>query len=501
MAPILGEAFAVHAVAEFVGETVEAGARVFDLSQKLGVGAEELQQFQAAAKLAGVEGETAAHSLGFLNKAVGEAKLGSKEAQEAFAKLGVHITDNAGQTRELGDILPDVSDALAKLPDQQTRAAYAMKLFGREGQALLPVLGQGSEHLREIYKEFNDLGGGMSGEFVRASKETQDNLDKLKWGFTAIRIRIVSAVLPAVNWLIEKTKAIIVPIKDWMDHTSVLRSGLLALSAVLSFKMVGSVIKVLRVLGILKATALDTVRAFLGFALPLVGIALLYLAFDDLFTLLSGGDSEIGAILEDFGGVEGKNKYVDDLYDSWYQFLELIGLAGPELDDTNSKFSIMENVIGVLASTIYVAFTTVKLLFDALVGTLNVLKEMARYSIFGGKDKTMKAIDKAGSTVANDAIDLFDPGNHPATVDAYHQATRDKRAENGPGQVEVGPLTYGAPTVPGAGAGGGSVTVEQLSVNVTAGKNPEETGKRVAQSAATELEKQNRDASQTLRRM
>ena len=249
--------------------------------------------------MTGVEAETAAHSLGFLNRTIGEALLGSKEAATTFQKLGITLRDGSGHSRELGDILPEVSDALLKLPDQQTRAAYAMKLFGREGMALLPVLGQGSDKLREVAKEFQELGGGMSKEFVESAKETQDETDKLKFALTNIKIVIVGALLPAVKALVLWAKRTVVPMIEWLKHSSALKTGLIALSAAIGGKLIGSVIKLMRVLGILKGSVLGTLKAFAGFALPLVGIGLLYLAFDDFFTLLDGGDSEIGALLED----------------------------------------------------------------------------------------------------------------------------------------------------------------------------------------------------------
>jgi TP901 family phage tail tape measure protein len=503
VAPVLAEAFAIGALTEFVASTVEAGARVFDLSAKLGVGTEELQQFQFAAKLAGVEGESAAHSLGFLNKAVGEALTGSKEASETFQKMGIPLKDAGGNARETGDILLDVSDALEKMPDQQTRAAYAMKLFGREGQALIPVLAQGSAHLREVYGEFGKLGGGMSDEFVKSAKETQDEIDKIKFALESMKVRIVSAVLPAVQWLTAKIKALAIPILDWLDHTSVLRTGLLALSAVLSGKVVISIIKLARVMGILKATVWETVKAFLGFALPLIGIGLLYLAFDDLFTLLSGGDSEIGHLLETFGGVEGKDKYVQDLKDSWQQLLDLLGLGGPEVDDTTEKVSLLAKVVEFLGGAFYEIITTVKLVFDLLVGTANVVKELVlgftklgSVNPFGGVGK---AIDKTGDMAVNDVKDIWNPGNHPATAGVG--GVPGSKYDQGPGTVSVGALQYGAPSVPApvpvAAAG---THVEKIEVHVEAGKNPEETGKRVAQSASTALEKEKRDAAVNLKR-
>ena len=510
--PIMAEAFAVHALVDFVGETIEAGAHVFDLANKLGVGSEELQQFQFAAKLMGVESETAAHSLGFLSRTVGEALLGSKEAATTFQRLGVGIRDGSGHAKDLNEILPEVSDALLKLPDQQTRAAYAMKLFGREGMALLPVLGQGSDKLREVAKEFQELGGGMSKEFVESAKETQDETDKLKFALTNIKIVIIGALLPAVKALVLWAKRTVVPMIEWLKHSSALKTGLIALSTAIGGKLIGSVIKLMRVLGILKGTVLGTLKAFAGFALPLVGIGLLYLAFDDFFGLLDGGDSEIGALLEELGGVEGKEKFVNDLKDSWHAFLDLLGLEGPNLDSTTDKVSNLSKVVKFLAGAFYEVVTTAKLLFDSLVGTLNVVKQLA---LALGNLATLKvdfsgvgkAIDKTGNRVVEDAKDIWNPGNHPATADAAAQAQAAKAQEiwkpgnfqqtaDAAAQLGVGKISYGAPSVPAPTANNTkTVTVKQMTVNVTAGKNPEETGKRVGQAGASELEKAMRDTS------
>ena len=171
----LAEAFIgsaiVHGLGEFIEGQIEAGSRVNDLSEKLGVGTEELQKFQLAAGLAGVNSESAAQALGFLNKNMGAALEGNKEAVETFAKMGVALKDGSGKVRELGDVIPEIADSFEKLESNQERTALAMKIFGKSGAALIPLLKEGSAKLVEMNRRFEELGGGMTEEFVKAADE------------------------------------------------------------------------------------------------------------------------------------------------------------------------------------------------------------------------------------------------------------------------------------------------------------------------------------------
>ena len=190
----------------------------------------------------------------------------------------------------------------------------------------------------------------------------------------------------------------------------------------------------------------------------------------------------------------------------------MLGLDAPELDKATDKVSLLGKAVKFMAGAFYEVATTAKLLFDSLVGTLNVVKQLA---LALGNLATLKvdfsgvgkAIDKTGNRVVEDAKDIWNPGNHPATADAAAQAQAAKAQEiwkpgnfqqtaDAAAQLGVGKITYGAPSVPAPTANNTkTVTVKQMNVNVTAGKNPEETGKRVGQAGASELEKAMRDTS------
>ena len=139
--------FAAHELKEFFEATIEQAAHLQDLSEKLGVGTDELQKFQFAAKLAGVDSEGAAGAIGKLNRAIGQAIGGSKEAKEKFEKLGIELKEKNGDLRGAGEVILDLADKMKELKSAPEKTALAMKFFGRSGAALVPMLQEGTNRL------------------------------------------------------------------------------------------------------------------------------------------------------------------------------------------------------------------------------------------------------------------------------------------------------------------------------------------------------------------
>lgn len=173
----LAGAFALREMGDFVREQIELGSHLNDTAEKLGVATEELQKFQYAAKLSGVDADSAAHSLQFFNKAMGGVAENNKESVDLFRKLDVAVKTNNGTMRPAMDVMEDLSERFQHMGSQQERTAYAMKLFGREGAALVPVLSQGREGIAKLNEQFDALGGGMSDEFVQAADKAGDTIE------------------------------------------------------------------------------------------------------------------------------------------------------------------------------------------------------------------------------------------------------------------------------------------------------------------------------------
>ena len=300
---IVAEAFAVNVVREFFAEQIEGAAHVQDLAERLDVGAASLKEFGMVAAGSGVDFDSAAHSLGKLSKNLGEAALGGGEAGATFAQLGVHLKDAHGAARPLLDIVEDVGEGLSKLPDQTQRNAAAMKIFGREGAALVPVLAKGKEALRETFEEAKALGGGLGDDYYENAKKAREESEKFGFVMQTIKSKITLLALPAITSFFERIKKLGLGFIDVTKHSYVLQTAAIALSALLGFKLAGSLVAVAKVLGILKPGIVATVEALFELAAPILLVGLLYLVFDDLYTLMKGGKSVIGDTLDALFGL------------------------------------------------------------------------------------------------------------------------------------------------------------------------------------------------------
>lgn len=170
------------AVTAFVGATkifANAGDALRDMSLRTGASVEALSSLGYVAAQSGTDLETLEGGMRRMAKVLESARGGNKAAAAAFESLGISLA-------ELSSLSPDdqllrIGDALAAIPDPTARAAAAMKVFGKNGTALLPMLREGSTRIREMQDEARRLGIVMSTEDANAADEFNDALAKLKY--------------------------------------------------------------------------------------------------------------------------------------------------------------------------------------------------------------------------------------------------------------------------------------------------------------------------------
>ena len=166
-----------------------------DLSNRIGIGVEELQALQMAAKLAGVGDATTA----FQKLAVAIGKAGeSDKAQETFTRLGIDFA--ALQAMEPEEQFKAISAAIAALPTEAERAAAAVSMFGKSGMSLLPLMG---ENIDAVKQKMERLGGVVSEDQTAAIAAMNDQLDWTKAAFDGIIGQVVGNLAPAVSSLVD----------------------------------------------------------------------------------------------------------------------------------------------------------------------------------------------------------------------------------------------------------------------------------------------------------
>jgi len=166
-----------------------------DLSQRTGVGIETLGQFKVAAELSGTSIEGVAKGLTLLNKNMVAAATGGEGAAAAFKTIGVATTEADGTLRKADKVFLDVADRFAALRDGPEKAALAMKIFGKSGAELIPILNLGS-------KEIQRFGLGIGPDFANKADAFNDSLGIMKAQVTVLTVQIGSALLPVLSGLV-----------------------------------------------------------------------------------------------------------------------------------------------------------------------------------------------------------------------------------------------------------------------------------------------------------
>jgi len=335
----------------------EAGDSLAKLSQELGINARQLQGWQFAAALAGVEQQSLNASLSIFSQRVGDAADGTKSALEPFQALGVRIRGANGELRENGEILKDVADGFARIKDPQTKAKLGQELFGRSGRRLQLLLSQGSAAIEKQTKRMEALGGVMGKDFLDQSERLNDNLYETGVVLSGLRNAIAFQVMKPLNNMIEAFMAwyevngeiirqnisgffdglfkavdvLLWPLKMLVKEFQAVASVLLALATVAIVRAIQGFgllnIAMMASLGLAKAYRLAVLALAFGMkalrlamlALPWVAIvAGLALVIDDLFSFAAGNESVIGRLVQ---GWQGFADWFRGLWDgvlSWF---------------------------------------------------------------------------------------------------------------------------------------------------------------------------------------
>jgi hypothetical protein len=276
----LAGAFVFHGIENFVEKTIAAASGIKRASRMLGIQTDQMQQYDHAANMSGVETESLTTGLRFLQRSAYAAANGGKAMAAIFTHLGVEVKDSNGKLKPTTSLLDEMSDKIKGIEDPAEQTALAMKIFGRGGAAMLPMLKKGSEGLKEYRDQVDELGGGFSQEFFKLSTKFQQHEKQLGMLKRSISAQLVGLAIPGLmtfghyvekagHWLLKANQ-----------NGEMLRAAIAAFTAVALSRLP----QVLAALMHLNTAA----------NLAALKWAALFVVFDELRTWLSGGESFIG---------------------------------------------------------------------------------------------------------------------------------------------------------------------------------------------------------------
>lgn len=182
-------------------ETAGLADEILTLSTVTGISTDTLQAMNYASELLDVSTDTMTGSMTRLIRSMSSAQDGTGSTAEAFASLGVSITDAEGNLRDNEAVFWDVIDALGEIDNATERDAAAMAILGRGAQELNPLIEAGSSAFEELRQEAEETGYIMSGETLDAFGALDDNMQRLNNGATAARNALGGVLLPILTEL------------------------------------------------------------------------------------------------------------------------------------------------------------------------------------------------------------------------------------------------------------------------------------------------------------
>lgn len=238
-------------LASFAGETVNAfgnlGGETLKLQRYIGGSAEEASRLSHAFTMTGIDSATAGKSLGIMSKFVSNAgdqldQFQSKQAAAAasgkpfngvltgsaaaLATLGVSIRNTDGTTRSTSAILGDFAEQFKDMPAGVDKTSLILKVFGKNGMAMMPFLNKGAKGIAELTKQSDELGTTLSGSDLDAVKENTKAKRTFGEAIKGLQVSVGRELFPIMTKFTAFLSGTLVPIIrtviGWMrDHKDI----------------------------------------------------------------------------------------------------------------------------------------------------------------------------------------------------------------------------------------------------------------------------------------
>jgi hypothetical protein len=315
----IGEAFALYKIKEFVQQTIEGALQLNHAAIVAGTTAEKLQSLQFAAEQSEVPVEALSMGLIRLQRSMFAADKGAMGAGEAFHKLGLNEKDLA--KKDTTEAFVDVAEAIAGIQNPAEQAATAMRIFGRGGAQLMPMLKLGREGVDKLRAGVNRLGGGYTQDYIAQARKAYDASGELHMAWRSLSVILTGYLVPALTWITDKCTDFVSGLGHLNETVDISRIGIAAFAAV-------AVAGLSQIIPLVTAFALKS-------ALPIAGWLLLGLAIEDIIGLFQGDNSLTGTLIDHFFGDGAKDVFVGDvtaMLATWQTFddgvVNFLGTAG-----------------------------------------------------------------------------------------------------------------------------------------------------------------------------
>ncbi len=204
----IGASWAASKIGDFAKSSMQQfeslGQTTLKLQRYMGGSAEDASRLAHAFTMTGVDSDTASKGLGILSK-----HLAAND--KAAKSLGISFQDSSGKVKPMNELLPQIAEKFKNMPAGAEKSALAMKLFGKNGMAMLPFLNKGSAGIQELMAQSDALGTTLTGKDLDAVKEYTKAKRQWSEAIKGVQVSLGKNLYPVLTSLATKLLPLLLP--------------------------------------------------------------------------------------------------------------------------------------------------------------------------------------------------------------------------------------------------------------------------------------------------
>lgn len=213
----LGAGASLAGLFQLTHSVAQASVESEALMKKLGTTGKQFGGLAYAAKVSGVPVEAVSGSMEKLNKTLGDAARGkNKTALSMFNKFGIDMKGVRSGAISAGDIMPRLAEAFEKTKGAANQSFLALRLFGRAGQEMIPILTLGKDALARLAAEGAKLSFFASPEQKKGLKEFEIQWIGLETAVGSFKKQLGASLAPVLGPLVQMAKEWVTANRPWI---------------------------------------------------------------------------------------------------------------------------------------------------------------------------------------------------------------------------------------------------------------------------------------------
>jgi hypothetical protein len=272
VATFAGGAAALYAakrgIQSAVTSTLDLAKSTIAIERATGLDTQTASAWVEMTKVRGINTKAFQMSLVKLSKTMDAARTGNDKALATLFKYGVSLkTIGTGDT---GAALTQLADGFAAIKSPAEKAALAQSLFGRGGQALLPLMQQGSAGIQEQMDLVQRYGATIAN--TDDAKKMLAQQKEMRYAMDGLKISLGQGLIPIIKSLAEVLLSVVRVLQPLLRDSTALKLVIGGLAAAFVYYRLAVMAATIAQAGMMAVWALIP----LAIAAIVVGVVMLY---------------------------------------------------------------------------------------------------------------------------------------------------------------------------------------------------------------------------------